>query len=58
VHFALGAGYPETGNTNESGLHWDMVCDLRKGGTITVDGQVISRNGTFAFDGWPRVEGK
>ena len=25
VHFALGAGYPETGNANESGLHWDMV---------------------------------
>ena len=29
VHFALGAGYPETGNANQSGLHWDMVVDLR-----------------------------
>jgi len=37
-HAACGAGYPESGNTNESGLHWDMVCDLREGGTITVDG--------------------
>jgi aminopeptidase len=52
-HAAVGAGYPETGNTNESGLHWDMVCDLRTGGTISVDGQVISRDGKFVFDGWP-----
>jgi len=52
-HAALGAGYPETGNRNESGLHWDMVCDMREGGSITVDGRVIARDGRFAFDGWP-----
>ena len=52
-HAAVGAGYPETGNRNQSGLHWDMVCDLRTGGTITVDGEVISENGRFLFDGWP-----
>ncbi len=55
-HAAVGAGYPETGNANESGLHWDMVCDLRAengGGTITVDGQVISQDGKFVFEGWP-----
>ncbi len=52
-HAAVGAGYPETGNRNESGLHWDMVCDLRTGGTITVDGTVISRDGKFVFPGWP-----
>ncbi|MEM1109264.1 MAG: aminopeptidase [Planctomycetota bacterium] len=55
-HAAVGAGYPETGNSNESGLHWDMVCDLRPdagGGTITVDGEVISKHGRFVFDGWP-----
>ncbi len=54
-HAAVGAGYPETGNTNESGLHWDMVCDLRQGGTITVDDQLISRDGQFLFPGWPRL---
>jgi aminopeptidase len=54
-HAAVGAGYPETGNSNSSGLHWDMVCDLRQGGTITVDGEVISRDGKFLFDGWPGV---
>ncbi|MEM9019093.1 MAG: aminopeptidase [Planctomycetota bacterium] len=52
-HAAVGAGYPETGNANPSGLHWDMVCDLRPGGTISVDGEVISRDGKFLFDGWP-----
>jgi aminopeptidase len=52
-HAAVGAGYPETGNHNESGLHWDMVCDLRQGGTIEVDGEVISKDGKFVFDGWP-----
>lgn len=59
-HAAVGAGYPESGNNNESGLHWDMVCDLRPakekgtGGTITVDGEVISRDGQFLFEGWPK----
>ncbi len=52
-HAALGMGYPETGNTNKSALHWDMICDLREGGTITVDGTLISKNGTFLFPEWP-----
>ena len=52
-HAAVGAGYPETGNANESGLHWDMVCDLRQGGTVSVDGQIISRDGKFVVEGWP-----
>jgi aminopeptidase len=46
-HMALGAGYPETGSTNRSSLHWDMVCDLRDGGEIHADGEVIYRDGTF-----------
>ena len=53
-HAALGAAYPESGGTNESGLHWDMVCDLRKGGTIHVDGELISRDGRFTRDEWPQ----
>lgn len=53
VHFAIGAGYPETGNDNKSGLHWDMVVDLRTGGKIFIDGKVISENGKFLGDGLP-----
>jgi aminopeptidase len=47
VHFALGAGYPETGNSNQSGLHWDMVVDLRNGGYVEIDGKKISKDGRF-----------
>jgi aminopeptidase len=32
VHMAIGASYPESGGTNDSAVHWDMVCDLRQGG--------------------------
>lgn len=45
VHLALGESYPETGGLNHSAIHWDMVCDLRKGGRITVDGEVLEENG-------------
>lgn len=56
-HAAVGAGYPESGNSNESGLHWDMVCDLRPragvaGGTIEADGEVFHRDGKFLIGGW------
>jgi aminopeptidase len=54
VHFALGAGYPETGNKNESGLHWDMVVDLRQGGYIEVDGTKINVDGKFTREDFPR----
>jgi aminopeptidase len=53
-HAAVGAGYPETGNTNSSGLHWDMVCDLREGGQIFVDGELISENGRFLNPEFPQ----
>ena len=31
VHMAIGVSYPESGGTNDSAVHWDMVCDLRAG---------------------------
>lgn len=52
-HAAVGAGYPESGNSNQSGLHWDMVCDMRKGGSIEADGEVFHRDGRFLREGWP-----
>ena len=53
-HAALGMAYPESGGKNESGLHWDMVCDLRQGGQIFADGEIISENGRFLNPDWPR----
>jgi aminopeptidase len=47
IHMALGAGYPETGSTNESAIHWDMICDMRDGGQILVDGELIYESGEF-----------
>lgn len=55
-HAAVGAGYPESGNHNESGLHWDMVCDLRQGGSISVDGTVFHRDGCFVDPLFPQPE--
>lgn len=46
-HLALGKGYPQTGNTNLSALHWDIIFDLRDRGTITADGEVFYENGQF-----------
>ena len=28
IHLAVGSGYPESGSKNESGIHWDMLCDM------------------------------
>lgn len=47
VHLALGQSYPETGGVNRSAIHWDMVCDLRRGGRIYLDGELFQENGRF-----------
>ena len=47
VHMALGEGYPETGSTNRSAVHWDLICDLRQGGEVDIDGQPFVRGGRF-----------
>jgi aminopeptidase len=49
IHMALGAAYPETGGTNQSGLHWDMICDLRSDTEVRADGEVVYRNGRFVI---------
>jgi len=45
MHIALGASLPETGGRNKSSLHWDMVCDTRKGFTVYGNGRPIMKNG-------------
>ena len=44
IHFAVGAGYPETKSKNESGIHWDMLCDMGES-EITVDGDLFYKDG-------------
>jgi aminopeptidase len=45
MHIALGASLPESGGRNKSSLHWDMVCDTRKGFTVYGDGRPIMKDG-------------
>jgi aminopeptidase len=47
IHLAVGSGYPETGSQNRSAVHWDMICDMRDGGQIWVDGELFYENGRF-----------
>lgn len=47
VHMALGIGFPETGSQNRSAIHWDMICDLRQGGEVWVDGVLFAQDGKF-----------
>ncbi len=47
VHMAIGMSYPESGGSNASAVHWDMVCDLRAGGALVVDGVELQRDGKF-----------
>jgi aminopeptidase len=47
-HMALGSGYPETGSKQEeSGIHWDMICDMKDGGEIYADGELFYKSGQF-----------
>jgi aminopeptidase len=50
IHMALGMAYPESGGTNMSQIHWDMVCDLRNGGKLFADDKLIYENGKFVID--------
>ncbi len=47
VHLAVGKGFTETGSTNDSAIHWDMVCDLRDGGRVLVDDELFCEDGKF-----------
>ena len=46
IHLAIGAGYPETGSTNRSGIHWDMIKDMKEG-RVHADGKPVYENGRF-----------
>lgn len=48
IHLAVGSGYPETGSVNQSGLHWDMLCDMSES-EISVDGELLYENGEFVI---------
>lgn len=47
IHMAVGASYPETGGKNTSGLHWDIIKNMKNGGEIYSDDTLIYKDGKF-----------
>ncbi len=47
VHLAIGRSYEKTGGKNDSSVHWDLICDLREGGELYADGELIEKDGVF-----------
>ena len=46
MHIALGAAYPETGGKNFSGIHWDLIKDMKKH-KVYADEDLVYENGRF-----------
>jgi len=53
MHLALGSAFPQAGGENVSGLHWDMICDLRDEGEVYADGVLVWRAGRFLHEPVP-----
>jgi aminopeptidase len=49
VHLAVGNGFPFLGGSNESAVHWDIVKDLRQGGELYCDDELVQRDGEWVF---------
>ncbi len=47
IHLAVGASYTFTGASNKSAIHWDLVKDLRSGGELWCDGELVQRDGDW-----------
>ncbi|HST17221.1 MAG TPA: aminopeptidase [Gaiellaceae bacterium] len=47
VHLAVGNSYTFTGGTNTSAIHWDLVKDLRGGGSLYADGRLVQEDGRW-----------
>ena len=50
VHLALGSSFRQLGGGNDSGLHWDMICDLRADGEVYADGELVWKAGRFVHE--------
>ncbi len=47
IHMAIGQSYKQTGGSNQSSIHWDMIADMTSNGAIFADGIKIYENGKF-----------
>lgn len=49
IHMAIGQAYLQTGGKNNSTIHWDMIADMKNGGKIYADEELIYEDGLFIF---------
>jgi aminopeptidase len=47
VHMALGQSYLQAGGRNQSAIHWDLIADMKNGGRIYADDELIYESGKF-----------
>ena len=47
VHMAVGQSYAQAGGKNSSPVHWDMIANMRDGGRIYADDELIYADGRF-----------
>ena len=54
VHLAVGRAYdaclPDGESGNQSAVHVDLISDMSENSFISVDGEVVQRNGTFRWE--------
>ncbi len=51
IHLALGMGYPESGSTNKSSIHWDILKDMKSDDSIIyLDGEEIYKAGKWLLE--------
>jgi Leucyl aminopeptidase (aminopeptidase T) len=56
VHMALGRAYEDNVpedcpvERNESAIHMDMIVDMSENSSITIDGELVQRDGAFWFE--------
>jgi len=47
IHMAVGQSYIQTGGKNQSPIHWDLISNMKNGGEIYADEELIYRDGQF-----------
>ncbi len=50
IHMAVGRAYEETGGTNKSAIHIDMIKSMKENGVIYFDGEPIYKDGKFVWE--------
>jgi len=50
IHMAVGRGYEETGGTNKSAIHIDMIKSMKEGGMLYFDDAIVYEKGKFVWE--------